>query len=166
MKKSFSWILIVGMLLTGSVTEDRAQQPTPGPNAVTLITNVREDFGYESILMGLQSGVPPDPGMSQNVYRSSGPTHYWNIRQPRPETPAEARLDQLMDENLRTLDLEGRKRIWREMQQITNDECWFVWLPTTIIKVPIRNKFGNLQPSVIPHRIIWNIDRVFVKPQA
>jgi peptide/nickel transport system substrate-binding protein len=129
----------------------------------TLVTNIREDFQYESILLGLQSGVPPDPGMSQNVYRSSGPTHYWNIRQLRPETPAEARLDQLMDENLRTLDLAGRKRTWREMQQIANDESWFIWLPTTIVKVPIRNKFGNLQPSVIPHRIIWNIDRVFVK---
>lgn len=157
----------VRMALVNFVRDDLAKigirvVPT-GIDFNTLITNVREDFGYESILMGLQSGVPPDPGMSQNVYRSSGPTHYWNIRQPRPETPAEARLDQLMDENLRTLDLEGRKRIWREMQQISNDECWFVWLPTTIIKVPIRNKFGNLQPSVIPHRIIWNIDRVYVK---
>ena len=33
----------------------------------TLITNLRNDFQYDSILLGLQSGVPPDPGNGQNV---------------------------------------------------------------------------------------------------
>ena len=27
----------------------------------------------------------------------------------------------------------------------------------------LRNRFGNAQPSVIPHRLLWNIDRVYVK---
>jgi peptide/nickel transport system substrate-binding protein len=129
----------------------------------TLVTNIREDFQYEAILLGLGSGVPPDPGMSQNVYRSSGPTHYWNVRQLRPETELEARLDRLMDDNLRALDLGERRRIWREMGRLLNDQCYFIWLPTMVAKIPISNRFGNLQPSVIPHRIIWNIDRVFVK---
>ena len=48
----------------------------------TLITNLRSDFQYEAILLGLQIGDPPDPGMGQNVWRSSGLTHYWNIKQP------------------------------------------------------------------------------------
>ena len=30
-------------------------------------------------------------------------------------------------------------------------------------KIPLRNRFGNAKPSVIPHRLIWNIDTVFVK---
>ena len=64
----------------------------------TIITNLRADFQYDAILLGLQSGVPPDPAMMQNVYRSSGLTHFWNIAQPKPETPEEARIDQLMDE--------------------------------------------------------------------
>ncbi len=38
----------------------------------TLITNLRDDFQYDAILLGLQSGVPPDPAMGQNVWRSSG----------------------------------------------------------------------------------------------
>ena len=61
----------------------------------TLITNLREDFQYEAILLGLQSGIPPDPGMGQNVWRSSGLTHYWNIKQPKPETATEAKVDEL-----------------------------------------------------------------------
>lgn len=132
----------------------------------TLITNLREDFQYEAILLGLQSGVPPDPAQGQNVYRSSGQTHYWNIRQPTPESPEEARINSLMDVIVSTTDLERQKAAWKDMQNIMNDQCWFVWLPTLKAKVPVRNRFGNLQPTVIPHRVIWNIDRVYVKPSA
>lgn len=130
----------------------------------TLITNVRTDFQYESVLLGLQSANPPDPGMGQNVWRSSGLTHYWNIKQPRPETAAEARVDALMGANTITNDMAERKRTWLEIQSTINEECFIIWLPSIIYKVPIRNRFGNVHPSVIPHRIIWNIDEVFVKP--
>ena len=50
----------------------------------TLITNLRNDFQYDAILLGLQSGVPPDPGNGQNVYRSSGLTHHFFPSQIRP----------------------------------------------------------------------------------
>jgi peptide/nickel transport system substrate-binding protein len=132
----------------------------------TLITNLRQDFNYESILLGLQSGVPPDPGMGQNVWKSSGLTHYWNIKQPKPETAAEARIDELMNLNVTTLDPAVRKQTWAEIERLVLDEAFVFWLPTLVAKVPIRNSFGNLQPSVIPHRIIWNIDRVYQKSRA
>jgi len=131
----------------------------------SLITNLRQDFQYEAILLGLQSATPPDPGMGQNVWRSSGITHYWNIKQPKPETPVEAQIDKLMSENVLTNDLAERKRTWTEMQNLVNEQCFFIWLPTVEYKVPIRNRFGNLHPTVIPHRILWNIDRVFVRAQ-
>ena len=138
---------------------------TPSPvDFNTLITNLRQDFQYESILLGLQSATPPDPGMGQNVWRSSGLTHYWNIKQPKPETPAEARVDALMSENVNTMDMAERRRTWAEIQNTINEECFIIWLPSIVYKVPIRNRFGNVHPTVIPHRIIWNIDKVFVKP--
>ena len=140
---------------------------TPTPvDFNTLITNLRQDFQYESILLGLQTGVPPDPGMGQNVWRSSGLTHYWNIKQPRPETAAEAKINALMDENVGTIDSAVRHEAWRQIQNLVNEESWIIWLPTLIAKVPVRNGFGNVHPSVIPHRILWNIDRVFKKPRG
>jgi len=132
----------------------------------TLIVNLREDFQYEAILLGLQSGVPPDPAMGQNVWRSSGKTHYWNMAQLSPETPQEARIDALMDTLVSTPDLEKRKAAWKEVQNIVNDQGWIVWLPTLNTKLPLRNRFGNTEPSVIPHRLIWNIERVYVKPSG
>jgi len=132
----------------------------------TLITNIRQDFQYESILLGLQTGVPPDPGMGQNVWRSSGLTHQWNVRQTRPATPQEARIDKLMDDLIGTNDMTKRHAAWDEIQSIVNDQCWLIWIPSLVAKVPVRDRFGNLQPSVIPHRLLWNIDRVYVKPRG
>lgn len=132
----------------------------------SLITNLREDFQYESIMLGLSSAVPPDPGMGQNVWRSSGLTHYWNVKQPSPETAAEAEIDRLMDVNVESLDLATRLQSWKQIQNIVNEQCFIQWLPVLVYKIPVRNRFGNVHPTVIPHRIIWNIDRVFVKPRA
>lgn len=129
----------------------------------TLITNLRQDFQYEAILLGLGSAVPSDPGMGQNVFRSSGLTHYWNIKQPSPETQAEARIDELMDQNVSTTDLDVRRRTWHEIDRLIEEQCWIVWMPTAIIKIPVSNRFGNLEPTIIPHRILWNVDRVFLK---
>ena len=129
----------------------------------TLITNLRDDFQYDTILLGLQSGVPPDPAMGQNVWRSSGRSHNWNISQRQPETPQEARIDALMDTLVASSDDTVRKTAWTEVQNIVNEQAWMIWLPTIKAKLPLRNRFGNAKPSVIPHRLIWNIDTVFVK---
>jgi peptide/nickel transport system substrate-binding protein len=155
------------MAMANFVKDDLAKvgiQCNPsGVDFNTLISNIRDDFQYDAVLLGLQSGVPPDPAMGQNVYRSSGITHYWNLKQIKPETPEEARMDALMSANVGTIDMAERHRTWTEIQNIVNDECYIVWLPTLIMKLPVRNRFGNVQPSVIPHTIIWNIERVYVK---
>ncbi len=130
----------------------------------TMITKIRSDFTYEAALLGLGSAVPSDPGMGQNVWKSSGLTHYWNIKQEKPETPEEARIDQLMAQNILTQDLAVRKQTWGEVMQIVNEQCWLVWLPAQQMKLPIRSHFGNVQPSPMPHRILWNADRIYRKP--
>ncbi len=130
----------------------------------TLVTNIRDDKQYDALLLGLQSGVPPDPAMGQNVWRSSGRTHYWNIGQVKPATPEEARIDQLMDTIVSSSDLSVRKQAWKDVQDIVNGQAWIIWLPTINAKIPMRNRFGNAKPSAIPHRLLWNIERVYVKP--
>ena len=74
-------------------------------------------------------------------------------------------MDRALDEMLTTQDHQLQKERWKEIQNIVNDQGWFIWLPIQRIKVPVSNRFGNVQPSVMAHRILWNIDRVFVKPR-
>jgi len=132
----------------------------------TMLNNMREDFDYDAILGGLGAAVPPDPGMGGNFYRSSAVSHFWNTRQARPESPDEARLDALFDELISTGDLSTRRRISAEMDRLVNAESWVIWLPTMKVKLPVRNRFGNVHPSLIPHRLLWNIETVFVKPRG
>jgi len=132
----------------------------------SLVANLREDFQYEALLLGIGSGVPPDPGMSANVYRSSGLTHFWNLRQPAPETAAEARMDSLYEVNRSTLDHATRKQTYDEMARIWNEQVFTIWLPIPIVKVPVRNAFGNVHPTIIPHRLLWNSDRIFARKTA
>ena len=129
----------------------------------TVVTNIHSDFQYEAILLGFQSSVPPTPFGGQNVWRSSGESHQWFVRQQKPATPEEARIDQLLDTMLTTQDRQLQKSSWLEIQNIINDQTWFTWLPILRIKVPVANRFGNVQPSVMAHRIMWNIDRVYAK---
>jgi peptide/nickel transport system substrate-binding protein len=129
----------------------------------TLITNLRSDFQYEAMLLGLQSGVPPDPTMMQNFWRSSGLTHMWFIGQQKPDTPQEARIDQLMDVIRATHDLETRKKAYKEVETIHNEMAWEIWLPSRIQKIPVSNRFGNIQPSILRHRILWNSYYIYVK---
>jgi peptide/nickel transport system substrate-binding protein len=129
----------------------------------TFITNIISDFQYEAGLLGFQSSVPPTPFGGQNVWRSSGESHQWFIRQQTPATESEARIDRALDEMLTSQDRQLQKARWKEIQDIINDQAWFIWLPIQRIKVPVSNRFGNLHPSVMAHRILWNIDRVFLK---
>jgi peptide/nickel transport system substrate-binding protein len=132
----------------------------------TLITNLRSDYQYDAILLGLQSGVPPTPANGQNVWRSSGETHFWFPRQQKPATPEEARIDRLMDEIVTNQDRAAQKRAWKEIQTIMNEQSWFIWLPILQVKLPISDRFGNVQPSIMAHRFLWNIERVFAKPRG
>lgn len=132
----------------------------------TMITNYRSDFQYDAILLGLQSGVPPTPGNSQNVLRSAGETHFWFPKQRKPATKEEARIDQLLDEILSNLNIDAQKTAYKEVQTIMTEQSWFVWLPIIKVKLPVSNRFGNVQPSIMAHRLLWNIERVFVKPPA
>jgi peptide/nickel transport system substrate-binding protein len=128
-----------------------------------LITNLREDFQYEAILLGLGSSVPPDPGMGANVFRSSGLTHFWNMAQRRPATAAEAEMDRLVEENLAAATMEERKRTYEALARIWNEQAFTIWLPVLRVKIPVREGFGNVRPTVIPHRVLWNIDQVFAR---
>jgi peptide/nickel transport system substrate-binding protein len=129
-----------------------------------FISNIHNDFQYEAGLLGFQSSVPPTPFGGQNVYRSSGESHFWFIRQQKPATPEEARIDRVLDEMLTTQDRLAQKARWKEIENIINDQTWFIWLPIQTIKLPVSNRFGNVRPSVMAHRTLWNIDQVFVKP--
>jgi peptide/nickel transport system substrate-binding protein len=132
----------------------------------SLITNMRTDFQYDALLLAIGSGVPPDPGMAPNVYRSRGATHFWNMQQTSPATPAEAEMDSLIEVIMTRRDRTARKQAYAEISRIWNQQVFTIWLPIPVTKVPVRNTFGNVHPTIIPHRLLWNSDRIFARNPA
>ena len=78
----------------------------------TLIAKLNETRDYESILM-IYSFQFPDPADSLSLIKSSGFLTPWFPRQKTPSTDWEARLDYLMDAQMKTLDYTERKKILR-----------------------------------------------------
>src|SRR5262249_27831716 len=83
----------------------------------TLLRKINITFDYEAALMGLSGGAS-DPGSQMNVLRSSEELHQWFPFQKAPSTEWEARIDALMDSQLRTLDFAQRKKDFDEVQLI------------------------------------------------
>ena len=94
--------------------------PTP-VDFNTLVTNLHSDFQYQAMLLGIQSGVPPDPSMMQNSGARRGLRLQWSMKQSKPYTPQDARIDHLMDAIIATHDsLSARKPITKSKRLRTN----------------------------------------------
>ena len=137
---------------------------TPQPIAFNeLIAHAQSTFQYDTILLGLTGGVPPDPSLGVNVWKSSGMTHFWHVNQPVPGTPWEAKIDKLMDELAVSFDQTRRKAIWDEIQSTISEQSVFVYLPSQKAFVAIRDGFGNVQPTPVPPRVTWDARSLYVK---
>ena len=87
------------------------------------------------------------------------------MSQPDLQENPEARIDALLDVILSNQEVTAQKAAYKDVQTIMNEQGWFVWLPILKVKLPVSNRFGNIQPSIMSHRILWNIERVYVKPR-
>src|SRR5436190_7782880 len=73
-----------------------------------MIDRVFQSFDYEAAIMGLGGG-DADPNPEMNVWLSSGSTHLWHMNETQPATAWEREIDQLMNEQMVTLDYQKRK---------------------------------------------------------
>lgn len=128
----------------------------------SLITKITDTYDYDCILMGLQPGSAADPGNSMNVYKSSGYTHEWFPEQKTPSTPWEARIDQLMDAQMQTLDYNERKKDYDEVQEIMVEQQPLIFMVTPMYYAAIRSNIGNVRPTVFGgYRATWNVEELY-----
>lgn len=128
----------------------------------TLIVKIDNEYDYECCLLGLTSG-DPDPSSGMSVWLSNGRMHQWYPNQPEPATDWEARIDELMQLQMATLDSEKRKEYYDEVQYIISDMVPYIYLVIPQIFVAVNNKYENLVPTILRHRLLWNIEEVWVE---
>ena len=128
-----------------------------------LVDKINNTYDYDAILLGLGGGGT-DPSSSMNVLQSGGFTHQWFPRQKTPATDWEARIDFLMNAQLKTLDFAERKKFFDEVQQILTDQVPMIYTTTPISYAAVRSDLGNLRPTVLSsYRVTWNAEELYFK---
>lgn len=117
-------------------------------------------FAWESILLGLTGGVEPHFG--QNVWRSTGQLHEWYPQQVTPDTPEEAEVDRIFAEAVQILNRKKRKELYDRWQVIAAEQQWMIYTISPASLSAVRNKFGNLHPTVVGGTF-HNLDEIFIK---
>jgi peptide/nickel transport system substrate-binding protein len=128
-----------------------------------LVERINVTFDYECALMGLGGGGG-DPASQLNVLRSSEELHQWFPLQKTPSTEWEARIDTLMDAQMRTLDLAQRKKMFDEVQVILAEQLPMIYTVSPYAAAAIRPEVGNLRPAVLSsYHLTWNLEELYLK---
>jgi peptide/nickel transport system substrate-binding protein len=129
----------------------------------TLVNKIDVSYDYDCVLLGLGGGAT-DPGGSMNVLKSDGFTHQWFPRQKTPSTDWEARIDQLMNAQMQTLDFNERKKDFDKVQEIIADEQPMIFTVTPMYYGAIRSDIGNVRPTPLDYyRVTWNAEELYFK---
>jgi peptide/nickel transport system substrate-binding protein len=128
-----------------------------------LVERINVTFDYECALMGLGGGGS-DPASQINVLRSSEELHQWFPLQKTPSTEWEARIDSLMEAQMRTLDFAQRKKCFDEVQVILAEELPMIYTVAPFAAAAIRADVGNVRPAVLsPYHLTWNLEELYFK---
>lgn len=123
--------------------------------------DVAQDF--ECILLGWAGG-PPDPTFSMNILKSDGWSHAWFREQKKPSTEWEARIDQLIDEQLKTLDHAERKKYYDEVQAILAEQMPEIPTVRQEAYAAARVDLGNIRGTTLdPNPLEWNLEELYFK---
>ncbi|MGA3089632.1 MAG: ABC transporter substrate-binding protein [Terriglobales bacterium] len=130
-----------------------------------LIDRVFQSFDYEAAIMGLGGG-DADPNPEMNVWTFAGTSHLWHLGETQPATDWEGELDQLMQQQMVTLDFGKRKQFYDRAQQLIAQNLPFIFLGTPNILASASSRVGNFHPAVIDPYTLWNADQLYVRGPA
>lgn len=126
----------------------------------TFVGKVMSSYDYEAGLLGLTGSWDPQGGWS--VYHSAGRLHMWHPGQKTPATEWEARVDELMERQLRTLDEEERRRAIFEVQDILARELPMIYTVTVNSYEGLQDRWRNLDPPPTGS-LVWNNDEIWAE---
>jgi len=112
----------------------------------TLVEKLDTTFDWDCVLIGFTGGIEPNNGA--NFLRSSGNLHIWNPTEPKPATPWEAKIDQLLDQGTMVMDPKERAPYYWQIQQILHDQLPIIETVRERSYEAWVNTLENYQPTV------------------
>jgi peptide/nickel transport system substrate-binding protein len=127
----------------------------------TLLRRTDDTFNYDMTMLGWGSpDASYDPSGSKALFLSSGQFHQWYPEQHEPATEWEARIDELIGLQERTLDEAARVAYLHEVQVVLAEELPLLYGFTPYGYVGIKNKWRNVfVPSA--GTTFWNIEEIW-----
>lgn len=150
-----------GVILRSSFKEIGIDMALDMVDFNSLIDRLDNTFDYEACYIGFTGDIEP-VGMV-NLLSSSGKNHMWWPLQDKPHYKWEAKIDELINSNLKTYNSGERKKYFDEIQYIISDQLPLIHLVISNGYVGVSNKFGNVKPTVLLHHTLWNVDEIYVK---
>jgi peptide/nickel transport system substrate-binding protein len=127
-----------------------------------MLDRVLQTHDYDAAVMALGGGdVDPNPQI--NVWVSSGSNHLWDLGASKPATAWEVEIDRLMRQQLSTLKVKERKRLYDRVQQLVAENLPLLCVVSPNILVAAKNRVGNFQPAILDHYTLWNADELFLR---
>jgi peptide/nickel transport system substrate-binding protein len=116
---------------------------------------------YEAIYFNADK-TDLDPATNPEFWFSSGTAHVWNIAEKTPATDWERRIDELMAQQIGSLDPAVRKRAYDDIQKTFAEHLPIVYFAAPRIYVVASARLANLTPGVLPPQLLWSADTLAV----
>ena len=126
-----------------------------------LVTRL-EHGDYEAIYFRFLT-TDLDPALNLDLWLSSGGAHVWHPSQAKPATDWERRIDELMAQQVATLDEARRKALFDEVQRIFAGELPIIYFAAPRVYVATSTRILNATPSLLRPAILWNPDPLAVR---
>jgi len=112
---------------------------------------------YDSIFHGFQASAT-DPAMNLDFWLSSGNSHFWNPGQATPATPWEARIDDLMRQQVQTQDQAERQRLFVEVQRVFGEHVPALYFVVPKVTIALSPRVVNPTPVPQIPQLLWSAD--------
>ncbi|HMF96973.1 MAG TPA: ABC transporter substrate-binding protein [Vicinamibacterales bacterium] len=105
-----------------------------------------------------------DPALNLDFWLSSGGAHVWHPEQRVAATPWEAEIDALMDKVATTLDRDGRRRSFAQVQQIMAREVAALCFAFPRHRIAVNSRVADAAPSPFRPPLLWNPSAIGLRP--
>ncbi len=128
-----------------------------------LVHELEDGHGWEAMLLGWGSAVPPDPLFGKNIHLSSGRLHVWYPAQAEPVNEWERQADAILEKMAGLPDAADRKPLWAQYLAHFAGGLPMLYLFSQNAYAASVPRVRNLQPSVLRPQTWHNIEELWLE---